>query len=72
MAEDLIITILIVALAWWHRKPWEYAIAGFALLLYGIHFGGGITDITIPQSVLLVVLGLYSFTKAAWDRKKKE
>lgn len=72
MAEDLIITLLIVGLAWWHRDPWAYVIAGFSLIFFGLHFAGAIADITTLQSVFLVALGVYSFFKAAWDRPKKK
>lgn len=61
----------IVALAWWHRDKLSYVLAGFALLIYGLTYAGAIDDSTIYISSLLIILGIYSFFKAAWDRRDK-
>lgn len=68
---NMALIIAIVGLAWWHRDPFAYVISGFALILYGLYFTGAITDINLYLGIFIITLGIYSFMKAAWDRKRK-
>jgi hypothetical protein len=62
----LMIVVFIGLLAFWHRDSRIYILAGFSFLLYG--FGYYRTSVYI--SVILALLGIFCFAKAAWDRKK--
>lgn len=70
---DLLVNFLVflvlaslVGLAYWHRDRLLYVLAGLALLVYGV--SQFIDNIYI--GLLFIILGIYSFVKAAVDRRK--
>ncbi len=69
---DLLVTVAIVLLGWWHRDPWGYIAAGFAFIFYALHYAGAMVDIKVYLTTILISLGVFSFAKAAWDRRKKK
>lgn len=68
MTESLILLLLIVLLAYWHRDPWLYVGAGFTLIIYGLRYTGDDSYL----SWFLIAIGAYSFFKAMWERKRKK
>lgn len=56
----------ITFLAFWHRDRVLYILTGFAWLLFGFDF----YRTSAYVSIILAMLGIYCFVKAAWDRKK--
>ena len=63
----LAIIIMLVILAFWHRDPIMYVLAGFSFILYGFT----LWTTSWYLSILLVVAGMALFVKARVDRKKK-
>jgi len=64
----MVIIILMVVLAFWHRDPIMYVLAGFSFILYGFT----LWTTSWYLSILLVVAGMGLFIKAGIDRKKKK
>lgn len=62
----LIPLILLSILAFWHRDRLLYVLTGFAFLIFGFSF----YRTSVYISIILAILGVYCFVKAAWDRKK--
>lgn len=62
----LIPLVLISLLAFWHRDRLLYILTGFALLIFGFSF----YRTSVYISIILALLGIYCFVKAAWDKKK--
>jgi len=63
----LVVIIFLVILAFWHRDPIMYVLAGFSFILYGFT----LWTTSWYLSILLVVAGMALFVKARVDRKKK-
>lgn len=61
----LVIIVLLVILAFWHREPILYVLAGFSFILYGFT----LWTISSYLSILLVVAGLALFVKTRVKRK---
>ena len=61
-----ILVLVFAGLAYWHRDRLLYIIAGLAFITYGFSY----LSTSIYISILLVLLGAYSFLKAWLDRKE--
>ena len=64
----LLIVAGFVALAWWHRDPYFYIVAGFAFILYGFAFW----DTSWYLSLLFVVAGALMFFKASYEFRERK
>ena len=65
--DDLVglsLVLVLTGLAYWHRDRLLYVVAGLGFLLIGVDY----IDTNVYIGILLVVVGVYSFFKAAWDR----
>ena len=60
----LLLVLVLTGLAYWHRDRLLYVVAGLGFLLIGVDY----IDTNVYIGILLVVVGVYSFFKAAWDR----
>jgi len=60
----LLLVLVLSGLAYWHRDRLLYVVAGLGFLLIGVDY----FDTNVYIGILLVVVGIYNFFKAAWDR----
>jgi hypothetical protein len=66
----MLLSLILGGLAYWHRDRWLYILSGFAFLFCGGYFFT-IHSVGIYPGILFMLLGMYGFFKAAWERKQK-
>ncbi len=59
-----VIPIFITILAYWHRDRWLYTLSGLTLIIMATSF----IATSWQFGLLLLLLGVYSFFKAAWGK----
>ena len=61
----LVVAVVLLVIAYWHRDRWLYVLAGFGMLVYAISF----MEESLALSSLIMVLSVYNFFKAATANK---